>query len=542
MKILSVALDNVGVHDDRVMNVQNKGALVVTGPNGSGKSSFVEGVALALWGESLRGEPLWREGVGGSVTVQLDIGGKTLLVTRKRNKAGAKSLTWYWVGGEPTKWETPTKAQEALERIIGTFDTWSRTCVLSSVDSAHFSLATDSERKRLLERLLGIDRLDAAANTARLDLRSAEQRVALAQSEAANATSHVVAATTRMQQAVDGLKALNDSAATAKSATPEEIAKEVKRLKLAQLEQTEARAEMDAMTRIAAEAQAELSQAERRARLAAQSACPTCEQDIPETLKQELLGEVERLREESKKACDTANKRQEFIREQLKELSEEIQQVGGFINSMETLNRVRASNAGLHKTLKKQHADAEKALRDAKELAEKVEVALGELKTKVQLHKVVSEVLGLKGVRAHLLDTALVRVEKVANKHLRVLSVGMAVELRSTTEKKTGGTSDAISLRVSVKGSSVRPYASLSGGERRRVDVALLLALAEVAGAAAGTTGSTLWMDEVFDALDASGASAVGSLIERLGSSRSVVVITHSEALVSSIRATQLRL
>jgi DNA repair exonuclease SbcCD ATPase subunit len=114
----------------------------------------------------------------------------------------------------------------------------------------------------------------------------------------------------------------------------------------------------------------------------------------------------------------------------------------------------------------------------------------------------------------------------------------MSLALASTTEKKAGGTSDAISLRVSVDdGKTSRPYASLSAGERRRVDVAMLLALADVSGAAAGRLNSTLWMDEVFDALDGDGAAAVGSLVDRLGSSRAVVVITHSDNLVRSVRA-----
>jgi DNA repair exonuclease SbcCD ATPase subunit len=67
------------------------------------------------------------------------------------------------------------------------------------------------------------------------------------------------------------------------------------------------------------------------------------------------------------------------------------------------------------------------------------------------------------------------------------------------------------------------------------VDAALLLALAEVAG---GTQANgTLWMDEVFDALDTEGQHLVADALGELGMTRSVVVITHRSDLAKKIPA-----
>jgi Fe-S cluster assembly ATPase SufC len=46
-------------------------------------------------------------------------------------------------------------------------------------------------------------------------------------------------------------------------------------------------------------------------------------------------------------------------------------------------------------------------------------------------------------------------------------------------------------------------------------------------------------MDEVFDSLDGDGVSAVSSVVEGLSTKRAVVLITHSEPLVRTLKAAQ---
>lgn len=542
MQIREVQLENIGVHDAVTFALNEKGAYIITGPNGSGKSSFVEGVALALWGESLRGEPLWRANAAGFVKVRVDINGRVLSVTRKRTKAGAKSLTFHWHDETPTKYETPSKAQEALEGIIGSFDTWARTCVLSSADSAHFSLATDGERKRLLERLLGLDRLDIAASLARQEQRTGEQRLSIAENDERNAQSHVAAAEQRHRQAVDALAAAMQGT-TAPADAEERLAKLRAKMTLAQDEMDDANAELEACRDRVATTKAELAAAERRAKLAATDACPTCEQPIPTELKQRLTLEEATAREAVQRAATALTTKTTALNDTVAELSREIDTIRNEGIGLKHAVQEAAKFKGLRDTLEAQRdaaaTDLAKRQSDSTVAHERTEKQRAE----VALSKTVAEVFGLKGVRAHLLDRALTQIQKVANRNLRELSPTMRLELTSTTDKKTGGTSDAIALRVSVDGGdSTRPYASLSAGERRRVDVAMLLALADVAAAASGRLRGTLWMDEVFDALDGDGAAAVGSLIERLGSSRSVVVITHSDALVRSINGVRVML
>jgi len=149
----------------------------------------------------------------------------------------------------------------------------------------------------------------------------------------------------------------------------------------------------------------------------------------------------------------------------------------------------------------------------------------------------VEKVLGLKGVRAHVLGKALSGIEASANAWLaRIAGDGLRLKLKPYSEKKSGELSDAIGLEVEGAGGGYG-YKATSGGERRRLDIALLFALAEVAGAASGRAPGTIFCDEMFDALDAGGVDAVCSALEKLAESRAVVVISHSPELAKRVNA-----
>jgi DNA repair exonuclease SbcCD ATPase subunit len=113
---------------------------------------------------------------------------------------------------------------------------------------------------------------------------------------------------------------------------------------------------------------------------------------------------------------------------------------------------------------------------------------------------------------------------------------GLRATLRPYVEKKSGSVVDAISLDIEGAGAGYG-YRAASGGERRRVDVALLLALSEVGQAAQGQSGSTLFLDEVFDALDEGGVAALTDALADLAQDRCVFIISHNMDIIAGVRA-----
>lgn len=498
----------------------DKGVVVVTGPNGAGKSSLIEATAYGLWGETLRGTTPWREGTPGKLVLVTD------KVQVERSFGKRASLTWKALDNAGTEYETNTKAQEALEAVVGEFDVWRRASVFSSTDAAHFTLATDAERKRLLESLLGLSKFDVALERARADRKRAEQSAEQANRAVELNKAKLEAAEARLTDARRLKATLSTPAqpvpATALGPMLVEAKREREALRRANEQLAEERAAHSAKA-------GELSR--RLASLQA-SSCDKCGQSIPDALRQQLQREVDA----AKAAWQAATAAQVEQRQQndaaLDELQSEIEQISAKIQSYEQESAAYQRAARVAAEAATQLDAAEKAVQALYAAGERDQAAASKAAQQLSLYQAAEQVLGIKGVRAHVLGKALGGLEQAANAWLgRLAGPGLKLALKPYSEKKTGGVSDAIALEVQGAGGGYG-YRAASGGERRRIDVALLLGLSQMTGGA-----GTLFFDEVFDALDGDGVEAVVQAIHQLAADRLVFVISHSDALVQKLPA-----
>lgn len=516
---MKLDLKNFQTHKDTSLTFPDRGVVLVTGSNGSGKSSLVEAFSYALWGKTLRGSNPWA-GKNGLAAVEL-----AGLSAQRDRKAERVSLSWSRDGKEPEEYETAGKAQDALERVVGSWEAWRRTRVFSSADAAHFSLATDGERKRLLEQMLGIDRFDGALTACRADLQRArveEGRILGAVSEA---RAKVDATEKRLADAVRTLSTVGSSSDLAALRHRES---ELNRMaEGAQGDLQQARDRRDAGFRVGADVQSALRELRRRLAALERGTCPSCGQDIPDRLRAPIRAEIA-----SKEAA--ASDVPPVVEGEVEEFQEEVQSIRK--RWMEVSAKVRAADqqAEVRERSEVVVAECRGILERQREFIAKLDAS--EATKEVLLLGAVEQVLGLKGVRAHVLSKSLSGIEAVATRWLRkIAGPGASLRLSPYTEKKTGGVSDAISITVEGVGSG-DGYRSRSAGERRRVDVSLLLALVEVSCAAQPSpVDGVLFFDEVFDALDSDGTAAVASLLEDLARDRIVFVVTHSPAIESAV-------
>lgn len=511
-------------HQATELEFPSNGIVLVFGPNGAGKSAVIEGVAVAAWNTTLRGTHPWSSDAG-HATVQTD------LITAQRELAKSKAkLLWQHADGTPiAKYDTPTKAQAGLEEVIGDQDVWRRTSVFSSQDAAHFTLAADADRKRFMELVLGLDRFDAGSTRARAELRNAERAV-----EDARTKRSVAQAT------LDGeAKRRMDAQATLDAMGPEPDLDQLRAdVLLAQEEEGDAVDEYDARALLLDQFIAQhraLEQADRAAAAALQKCasgvCPTCEQAWPAvTLEQAALAA-----EHAHSALYDAKQTYAAESARLTSMAKA---------ALDELTAARARHEEAQRTLRDAQRDqsvrerhqrvldgvvADEDAVKAKLVALDITLAAAELE--LAYAQQTDKVLALGGVRSTLLANALSGIETIANTWLgRIAGWGLRLELKPYSEKAGGGVKDKISLEVHGAGGGYG-YKASSGGQRRRIDVALLLALSEVAAAAHGQTPGTMFFDEVFDALDSDGVDAVCSVIEELAADRCCVVITHNVEL-----------
>jgi DNA repair exonuclease SbcCD ATPase subunit len=503
------------------VELPERGLVVVRGANGAGKSTLAEAIATAVWGSTLRGADPWRDGVPGFASVELNDGRH---VTRLVDKRGKKAVDL----GDTEQFATAAAAQTALDGWYGDFTTWRRTHVLSSSDSATFTGASDGERKRLLETLLGLDRFDRALAECRKALRHAQGEQAAAQSTLARAEGDLRAAETRAATA---------AAVAAEAEAPPDPADVADARDAQDAASREVTACSTAAVQLGKElvgVRTTLAHAKRHVeRLRSMGECPTCGQVVtPDTLAQaeavateaeaaaaqadaNLAGAVERAEAATAEAREALT----AARQRFAALQQAHASSGAWVRAQAEQTAARAQADAADGAI----VDAEDAVAVARYTATTLGLA--------------EQTLGLRGVRATVTAEALAGVQTATNRWLDVMAgERLRIELRGSTERKNGAQADTIDF-VIVGAGGGKGYKAASGGERRRVDVAVMLALAEVAQAAFAVPSGLLIADEVFDALDGEGVDGVAEALAELARDRCVMVITHSDALAARLPA-----
>lgn len=542
MRVLSAELRAFMRHAETHVELPARGVVAISGDNGEGKSSLLEAVAWAIWGESIRGAAPWREGEKTSATIAAD----GFLVSRSRS-GGRTSLAWHRDGEEGEAFETVSKAQAALEAGVGPFDLWRRSHVFTSEDATHFSLATDGERKRLIEAFLGNDRFDAALEACRADLKAARSRKGDLELRRTRVAATLDGTRTRLADAKRALAAhaAGEEAAALDTALPgREVGWYDQALRANTADRNRLRGRVDAARHAGATEAAEARHLDGVLARLSGAQCPTCTQTIPVTLRASLETSATASRNAATAARAAAQDAASQDAEALRELEEEERALRASRDArvhaernLERASRHRAALADARRELEATVQEAGAAIAERTEELQGVEEQLVLANEDVGELEACEAVLGMRGVRAMILGRALGSIEAVANGWLARMATTARVTLSATTQNKTAGTRDEISLGVSGLPDRVGavPYRTLSQGERRRVDVALLLALSEVGVDA--RAGGTLWFDEVFDALDADGRAAVAAVLGEMAETRAVVVISHAPQFLAALPA-----
>lgn len=514
-------------HDNTKLTFPAHGVVTLQGHNGAGKSALVEGVSVAFWGQTLRDNPPWSSTKGGLVRAAARIGHRLLEVERTQ----AKGLTVI-LDGVTIEYETNTKAQAALDKLIGPWDVWRRCSVFSSGDAAHFSLATDAERKRLLERVVGVDQFDVAAETLRARAReaagthgTATMRATMVRGALTKAQTALKDAEERLAQYVPSVVPSAKLDATVRKLGPllksanDELAHALTELETAKV----ARARVLEQSQIAERALAKSIANEGKL-------CRECGQPWPDGCSDELKVAVDTAREVLTACTNTVAEWQQTcndLRDEAETLRERLDIALAELGEAKAVERERAVMSGIVERARVDVAQYEEEASSAGAEVEVARVAMEELQA-------AAGVVGVHGARSIVLTDAIEAFSRHAQEQVSRFAPGVRLKVRPFTEKKKGGINDSISIEVDGFGGGA--YKGASQGERRRLDVALLLALGQLEASCSGYRAGTLFADEVFDALDAEGVETLREALGDLAKERCVVVITHAVDVLRSVK------
>jgi len=492
-----------------VVDFPESGTLMVTGPNGTGKSArCYDAPAWAAWKQTIRGTPPQAKfsTVPASVALTTD---KVEIIRSTKH-----GLTWNHVGHEPVVYETPTKTAEALERVLGDMDVWQRTHVFRTRDTGLFTNARDGDRKRLLERLIGLDVFDNAY--------SIVQKKHSVRNEA---LEKLLMKKQQLETRIDETKrhALDlKSFASKELREPDDL--RTKMSELAAQRSDKQKAYQDAHSEIVSTS-ALVSLTTRQQVQHTDGRCYACQQEIPPSVieKQAVdLAEAKRLATEAE--YHNRGRMQDAARA-LGELDIELRQLQEELSQASVHAMASTKMAALKARFTADRNELSDTQLDLDFLREDEEVAAHGLRF-----------LGIRGPRSIILNAALRKLEERTNTYLTWLNTSTRIRINGLTEQANGKTANKINIEVEGWGGG-HGYDACSGGQQRRLDLVVLLALASLS-----ESQGTLFFDEAFDALDQEGAESASELLSRMSENRPVVIIAHNPTIIKTVRGSRLDL
>ena len=299
-----------------------------------------------------------------------------------------------------------------------------------------------------------------------------------------------------------------------------------------------------------------------------ESKCPVCDSEVSEEYKKDIIHNYEDDIAEMSSILDLKYQQRQEIEDSISEyekgLSEirndrikliELENKANSIthkigSTMNHLNSRQDELKELHKEKMEDLDNVKKkiavAIADAERLylkKEEEQNKIDDYEQKIKAHKIKAnifefwkEAFGYKGIKALLLDRFCNEFNTIVSEYISAMSSGNIVVFMNPTKKLKSG-EERNKLDISVIMNDVeRKYESLSGGEKRRVDVAVCLALNEWAGRKYSNQDGFLGLailDEVFSYIDRAGEETIASFLYNLGFTRTVLVISHTPELAS---------
>lgn len=558
--------------------------------NGSGKSALIEAPVWALTGRCIRdryrGDDVVRlDSTGGTcVDVSLVGGTKSLQVVRYRKDPKHKNNVYLYVDGQDVSLGTNVQTDKRIEEELGLdFDTFMHTVAFGArADVKSFFFATDSERKRILDRILGLEVFERAQTIARTRMREATAKSDPLHTQETNLLfridqSREVIASLEEAVTVDPIAlkdqkilarrlalAVEDAKRELQNAVSEEAEEREKWLELVETYEELERAlrrereqELSKTTKHESHAYARRRDATRLSKEADElqeldGSCPTCRQPVDTVSKSKVVAALRKRAAESLEAAAEAEKFAQDIRESVGELElperpkpwhyEAAKEITTQKRSELAILRERLSNAERrYEELREQHDNtagrAEKLAKQIIEWQSEVESLRDQqsvLAVEIEHLEFWVEAYGNAGIKSYVIESELPNINAIAtNFARRLLGDGAVVQIKATRALKSKDAEReemVVDARIPHCSES---YAGASKGQRHRLDLSLILALREVVKARSVASFDQLFADELFDGVDSAGIDSVVEILQEVASASPVLLVTHDARLKS---------
>ena len=521
---------------------------LIVGQNGAGKSTLLDALSFALFGKPHRNinKPQLVNSINNKnceVEVSFDIGKHKFIVTR-----GIKPAKFeIWQNGNMINQSSAARDyQNFLEQNILKLNhkSFHQIVVLGSSSFIPFMQLPTPHRRDVIEDLLDIQifskmsqllkekdgKIKESINGLNYELDLTKEKISLQQKYIRDITEMN---DEQIEKKTDQVDANRDEMEELGMAN-DDMLKEIKDLETGLSDSiTKAQDKKQQLTEFKTQFQTQVKSLVKDAKFYEDNEnCPTCDQDISETLRSEKLSTAQGKAKDLAEGIEQATSQLSLVDADLSLLSETsdgIRERSTFISSnnstIKTLQKQSLSLEEEIESLRGSTGDLSKANSEYRRLVEAKD-ALSNNKNNLSSERlylsVAGEMLKDTGIKTKVVKQYLPVMNTLINKYLQVLDFFVSFNL-----------DESFSETIKSRHRDNFNYASFSEGEKQRIDLALLFTWRQIARMKNSTSTNLLVLDETFDSsLDHDGVENLMKILNTLDSSTNVFVISHKGDLL----------
>ncbi len=253
------------------------------------------------------------------------------------------------------------------------------------------------------------------------------------------------------------------------------------------------------------------------------TACPTCTQEISESVKTSMLTDVRTQAKQTQEDIDLNKTKFDETIKTLEDVQTQISEMAS-INS-----KIGTHTDNMTKLVNKQVKEVDIDV-PAKELVDMtydlidIQDNLTEAEDQVLYNNIAAEMLKDTGIRTKIIREYLPAMNALINKYLQTLEFFVAFHLNENFEE---------SIKSRHRDEFV--YANFSEGEKMRIDLSLLFAWRQIAKMKNSTNTNLLILDETFDSsLDDEGTDNLMKILKTLEKGTNTFIISHKPDVLES--------
>ena len=253
--------------------------------------------------------------------------------------------------------------------------------------------------------------------------------------------------------------------------------------------------------------------------------CPTCTQDISESLRQDKLTAAQSKAKELQSAMDRASAEGTAVEKSLDSVNEKVQEIRDKQTAIHTNNqtiaRLQTRISELETEISSSAvADLDQAKQDLTNLMTEKDGLMEEklkLSDQYSYNGVMAEMLKDTGIKTKIIKQYLPVINKLVNQYLQVLDFFVHFDLDESFHET-----------IRSRHRDEFTYDSFSEGEKQRIDLALLFTWRQIAKMKNSVATNLLILDETFDSsLDHDGVENLLKILNTLGDDTNIFVISH---------------